>query len=269
MPFSYRSNHVRLFLPLTAITLLVTGCMMAGIRGSGNIISENREIRDVEEVKVCCGMKLLLTQGEHTSLTLEGDDNILPEIETLVTGNKLDVRFRTKLGIVSHRPSQRVIVHLQMKTIHGVEINGGGLLEAASVTTEGITLGLSGGSTGNIGNLQATSVDLKNSGGSKMTIDALTTDSLKIDLNGGSHMTVNAGTATTQQASLSGGSHYTARALQSSSANIEIGGGGDAKVWVTESLAVRASGGSHVEYSGNPTLDQRLSGGSGVRHVDR
>jgi hypothetical protein len=243
--------------------------MMVGTKGSGNVITENREISEIEEVKVCCGMKLLLTQGEHATLTLEGDDNILREIETVVTGKSLNVRFRTTIGLFNLRPSRQVIVHLQMQTIRGIEINGGGSLEVEIIESEGITLNLTGGSHGTINSLQATNADLTNSGGSKLTVNALTTENLKIALSGGSRLTINNGTATTQQVNSSGGSQYQATDLQSTTAKIDVGGGGQAKVWVTESLAVHASGGSRVEYTGNPTVEQQLSGGSNLRRIDR
>ena len=269
MPTPYRLNKKHLLLPLVGITLLLSGCMMTRIRGSGNVTTENREISEIEEVKVCCGMKLLLTQGEHSTLTLEADDNILPEIETVVTGKSLNVRFRTTLGLFNLRPSRQVIIHLQMKTIHGIEMSGGSSLEVESIQTEGITLELNGGSPGTIHALQATTVDVSNSGGSKLTVNSLTTDNLTIALHGGSRLTVNGGTATTLQATLSGGSHYEASELQSSSAKVNAGGGSKANAWVTESLDVQASGGSRVEYTGNPTVTQNLSGGSNVRRMDR
>jgi hypothetical protein len=40
-------------------------------------------------------------------------------------------------------------------------------------------------------------------------------------------------------------------------------------VWVTESLDVEASGGSDVEYTGSPTIDQEVSGGSEINAANR
>lgn len=250
---------------LIAVTLLLSSCMLAPVRGSGNVISETREVSDFEQVEVCCGMQLVLTQGDETRLTLEADDNILPEIETLVRGGTLTVRFRTNVGFLNFRLSQPATVYLQMPTIHGVTISGGGSLETDRIETDRIALEFSGGSRGMMREVQAESIDLLTSGGGQVEIDTVDADTLDVEVSGGGRTTINGGTVTNQRIVASGGSHYLASALENETATLEVSGGGEAKVWVTEVLRVQASGGSNVEYTGNPTIDQQLSGGSELR----
>ena len=252
-----------------AIILLCGGCAVATRQGSGKVISETRVVRDFDQVEVCCGMKLILTQGDDSQLRLEADDNMLSEIETIVSGRQLTVRFRSTFGPFSFRLSQPVTVYLQMPTIHGVTITGGGSLTTDNVKTDRIALEFSGGSQGVLKNLQAQTVDLVTSGGGQTTIDMLEVDILDLEVSGGGRVTLHGGTATNQRVMIGGGSRYDAAATEGETATLDVSGGGEAKVWVTATLHVQASGGSQVEYTGNPTLDQQLSGGSQVRAVKR
>jgi hypothetical protein len=261
-------------LPVMLVTLLLSSCTLVALQGSGSVIMETREVSNFEQVDVCCGMQLVLTQGEQEQLVLEGDDNILPEIETIVRGGTLNVHFRRNLGGLRLRLSRPVIVHLQMATIYGITISGGGSLETDRIETDRIetdrvTMEFSGGSQGMIGALQAGIATLNASGGGQIDIDNLTVDTLNLEVSGGGRTTIVEGVATGQRVVISGGSRYLASGVESQTATLEVSGGGEAEVWVTEALRVQASGGSDVVYSGNPSIEQELSGGSDLRSVDR
>lgn len=259
----------RLCFPLLTMLLLLSGCALSTLQGSGTVVSETRAVTAFEQVEVCCGMKLVLTQGDDIQLQLEADDNILPEIETIVRSGTLTVRFRTNWGPFSFRLSQPVTVYLQMPAIHGVTISGGGSLEIERLEADRVAFEFSGGSQGTIKTLQAQTVDLVTSGGGQTTIDTLDVDTLDLEVSGGGRVTLNGGTVTNQRVTVSGGSRYHAAAVEGETATLEVSGGGEAKVWVSETLRVQASSGSQVEYTGNPALDQQLSGGSSLRAVKR
>lgn len=251
------------------VILLLSSCVFSTRLGSGNVVSETRVVNDFDQVAVCCGMKLMLTQGDDIQLRLEADDNILPEIETLVRDNQLTVRFRSNFGPFNFRLSQPATVYLQMPTIRGVTISGGASLTTDKVEADHIALAFSGGSQGAITTLETQTVDLVTSGGAQTTIETLAVDRLALEASGGGRVTLKGGTVTDQQITVSGGSHYDALAVAGEMAILEASGGSEAKVWVTETLHVQASGGSRIEYTGNPSLDQQLSGGSQLRAVKR
>lgn len=263
---SFSSQWFSRVLGSLVVLLLFSSCAFSTHLGSGNVVSETRIVNDFDQVAVCCGMKLMLTQGDDIQLRLEADDNILPEIETLVSDNQLTVRFRSNFGF---RLSQPATVYLQMPTIHGVTISGGGSLATDKVATDHLALEFSGGSQGAIATLEAQTVDLVTSGGARATIETLAVDTLTLEASGGGRVTLKGGTVTDQQITVSGGSHYDAPAVAGQTATLEASGGSEAKVWVTEALHVQASGGSQIEYTGNPSLDQQLSSGSQLRAVKR
>jgi hypothetical protein len=66
---------------------------------------------------------------------------------------------------------------------------------------------------------------------------------------------------------ISGGGSYKARNLQSARAEVDIDGLGSASVRVSEHLGATISGGGSVEYFGDPSVDQDVSGFGHVKKI--
>ena len=64
--------------------LLLSACGFNIIRGSGDMITETREVSDFDKVVLACSGDIILTQGEGESLKIEGEDNIVAKITTEV-----------------------------------------------------------------------------------------------------------------------------------------------------------------------------------------
>jgi hypothetical protein len=281
----------RTFFVVALSSFLLTSCAIrfagssAG-RGSGNIVKEARQVGDFDRVSVCCGMQLTLTQGQRTTLEIEADDNLLPEITSNVTNGRLVVEYRQGPGPISHQPSKPVQVLATTPMIHGVIVSGGGRLQSKSVQSDRVEIELSGGAQGTIeslvsdtsiinisgggqfeaGILQGTRAEVDLSGGANTGIDSLSVESLDLQASGGGKIML-AGSASQQSIDLSGGCHLNAPNLESKNITIGISGGGGATVWATDSLDVDLGGGGTVEYYGNPKVSQTLSGGSQVKSL--
>lgn len=214
------------------------------VNGSGNVITESRDVGTFKRVSICCGMQLQVTQSSPASLQLEGDDNILAAIVTSVKGDLLTINYRAARP--GYRPSQPIIARVTMPEVSGLTVSGGGRLEATALKTQQLEIGLSGGSAGMLSSL--TSADLRTS------------------ISGGGVLEVT-GTATHQSLRASGGSHYQGAQLQSQSAEIDISGGGSAIIWAEDELVIKASGGGDISYYGTPNVSQNTSGGSKVRSL--
>jgi len=78
---------------LTACDVSVTvGGQEDGLKGSGVEASETREVGPFQRVRIDGAGTLELSTGELSPLTLTGDDNILPLIETTVEDGLLVIR---------------------------------------------------------------------------------------------------------------------------------------------------------------------------------
>lgn len=244
------------------VLLLLTGCAFLVTQGSGNIVSVNRAVEGFTRVQICCGMVLRLTQGPSTQLTLEGDDNLLPEVETVVHDGTLTIRFRRNLRTLNFRTSQPITLHLTMPTVQGISVSGGGTLAAETLASDTLRLAFSGGSQADIKAVATKQFKLQGQGGDQIMITTVDAETATVTLLGGSQVKLRGGTIHTQEVSAKGGSDYDAAAVQGAAATITISGGGEAALWADDRLTVNATGGSTVVYRGNPTLRQTVTGGS-------
>jgi len=81
-----------LFILVTTTSCFIEG--MTGIKGNGNIVSEDRNLNsEFDVIKVQQGINLFLTQSNTTKLSVEADENILDLLITEVKNNELKVYF--------------------------------------------------------------------------------------------------------------------------------------------------------------------------------
>jgi hypothetical protein len=273
----------RILIITALLTLMLAACAQRFVYGSGEVVTASREVRGFDQVDVCCGMELILTQGEDVSLEIEAEDNILKEIVTLVTSGTLQIRYRYNYPDTLYHPTKPVRIYLTMDTIRDIDISGGGALEVGQIETDRLRVELSGGSDAVIeslvndrfevdisgggeieaGDIQTEHLVLELSGGSDATIDMLNANQFDLDMSGGGDVRV-AGSVVEQWIEASGGGSYYAPDMESDIAFLNLSGGGSAAVWVTESLEVDASGGSVVKYAGTPSISADTSGGSSI-----
>ena len=91
---------MKTFTKLAAILIILfstSSCFidgMTGVRGNGNVISEDRTINsDFEVISVKQGINLYLTQGKSTEINVEADENIMDLLITEVKNNELKIYF--------------------------------------------------------------------------------------------------------------------------------------------------------------------------------
>jgi hypothetical protein len=151
-------------LTVTAVALLLSGCRLTFIEdprdpspvgsqpapstpassapgalvvGSGNVISERRNVRDFDSVTMSGSGTLLLQQSGSESLVIEAEDNILPLLTSEVKDRRLVLGLKPGS---SYRASKKVVYHLTMKDLHGIGVSGSGDVQATGVSTDQLSL---------------------------------------------------------------------------------------------------------------------------------
>lgn len=102
------------------------------------------------------------------------------------------------------------------------------------------------------------------SGAGNAQVDALTTPALTVTLSGAGHLAVT-GRADRQEVSLSGVGSYDGSQFSTKTAKVIISGTGNAIVQVSGTLDAEVSGVGSVDYIGNPTVTQHVTGLGSVR----
>ena len=208
------------------------------------VISETREVRDFDRVRLEDYGELIITQGDEESLIIEASPDMMSRIVSEVRDGILILR-------IGHTWLERFlspILRLDMTPIR------------FRLTMRRLTaLGVYGAASVDVPSFQTESLALTMSGAGKIDLSALTAESLLVKLPGAGRVTA-AGQVEKQSLKLTGAGSYRAGDLRSESASVRITGAGSATVWVERDLDVHLSGMGRVKYYGAPKVKQSITG---------
>ena len=69
------------------------------VRGSGNVISQSRQVLDFTAIHVDYPATVIVRQGASESLTIEAEDNVAASIRTVVTSHVLQIDTVRERGV--------------------------------------------------------------------------------------------------------------------------------------------------------------------------
>ncbi|MDP3498722.1 MAG: head GIN domain-containing protein [Myxococcales bacterium] len=226
---------------LLLVTLATTAC---GVAGSGVTATQSRPTADFTSVSAADGVRLEISRGP-TSLTIEGDDNLLPLIKTEVVDGRLIIRKTTRESLRATRP---IVLRLTTPSLSRLEASGGTDVQLADAAAPRFSADLSGGVDFEATGLELESFELHASGGVDVKAE---------------------GIAKAAQLTVSGGADVDARKLQVTHMAVDASGGCDLQLTALESIAGEASGGGSMEVHGHPANARvQTSGGASVDYRD-
>ena len=115
-------------LTLSLIMVILSSCgkESACFKGSGTDVSELRTIdNDVEVVYLEDGIDLVITQDSVASLTIEGGENLLPYINTDISGNELRISSDNRCGFIRNY-NRPITAYLTIPNLNHIEYLGQG-----------------------------------------------------------------------------------------------------------------------------------------------
>lgn len=216
--------------------LALTACNAAVINGSGNLVTETREVSGFDSIDLSGSGEVIITQGSGETLTVETDDNVMEHVESEVRNGTLHLGFKPGINLID---VTQLVFTVGVDDLTAVSVSGSGDVETDQLSTDRL--------------------DLKVSGSGDVQIGDLATDELTIAISGSGDIDL-AGQATIQDIAISGSGKYQAGDLASQSVNIDISGSGTATVWASETLDADISGSGTVNYYGRPAVDSSQSG---------
>src|SRR5512134_2901644 len=96
---AYRTSLLLCAAAAIASLGLATAGAWSGITGSGRAITQQREVSGFKGIALSVPGRLEIVQGAAEGVTLTADDNLVPEIETVVERGVLHIRFRENRGV--------------------------------------------------------------------------------------------------------------------------------------------------------------------------
>ena len=225
---------------LLLILISTTSCMFNGfgIRGNGNVETENRKITSsFNAIKVSQGINLYLSQGSDIDLSVEADENILDLLVTEVEGDVLKIYFDKNVSRATRN------VYLTAAKINSIRTTSG-----ASVKSEGM--------------IKTKSISLDSSSGSDMKLNINAQD-IECSTSSGADIYLT-GTTVSFEGDASSGSNIDADKLKAETSIVEVSSGASINVYASKEITAQASSGGDIDYYGNPTIvnKSKSSGGS-------
>lgn len=125
------------------LLLFVTACDdvldAGGVRGSGDVITESREVSGFSEIAVL-GSGVVVVEVDGTeSLTIEAENNIMPLLTTEVRNGRLELGPKSSIS-----PTRQITYTISAAALEGVSISGSGDISATGVDADSFTVEISG-----------------------------------------------------------------------------------------------------------------------------
>lgn len=177
--------RIKFVIFMVALLSLFSGCINDGgpletVRGSGNVITEGREVSGFTAVSLQGIGQLEIDQTGTESLSITADENLLPYIETSVRGGKLIISVQ---GNTLFNNVTELTYHVTVDTIDSVELDGAGSIEISHLDADDWQVNLDG--TGNItASGQANKQTVEINGAGAYTADELTSEEVTVRHSG-------------------------------------------------------------------------------------
>jgi hypothetical protein len=248
--------------------------------------SQTRETRNVSsftKISFRFPGKLYLKQGSPQKVEIEGDKDILKEVETDVEGSKLVIgKENNKWFDWNWDDNDKITVYITVPNIEGVSVSGSGdVIGQNKITGRDFNLNVSGSGALSLdidasGDVEADvsgsgDIDLKGkcagfesdvSGSGKVILALTITEKADFSVSGSGKIQAS-GSAESVMTTISGSGKVLAADLQTNSCEVRISGSGDVEINVRNELDATISGSGTVSYKGNPSKVNSHSSGSG------
>ena len=268
----------------SSLACTVGGMELGGVRGSGHVVEEVREVSAFTGVELATWGNLTIEVGEKEELRIQAEDNVIEYLEARVDGDMLEIKTRPGIALMSVEP---VNFFLTVKELDTIVVSGSGDVRGPDLEADRIEVAIYGSGDVELGDLDADAVELKVigsgdmdvtgvrareqsiniSGSGDVDVGTVQADSVDVRIPGSGELDVFAGEVGEQSVAISGSGDYRAEGMESSQAQVRINGSGSVTVCVRDHLDVRIGGSGDVRYAGSPTVEQSVAGSGDVTRV--
>lgn len=213
-----------------------------GVPGSGVIKSDKRDIASFTSIDLRYPAVVTIKQGEKDTVTVETDNNLLPQITTNVSGGVLVIDNNKPVWSQRVNPSDKVLITITVKDLQVVDFPSAGEVSMEGIVSDSLKVLVTGA-----GSISMQEVDL---------------GKLEVQLSGAGSINA-AGKADKLTLTISGAGSFNGSDLKVNTANVGISGVGSASIWVVNDLTANISGVGSINYYGNPASIQKNVSGLG------
>ena len=224
------------------ILSLLMGHMGHYVNGSGDLITESRDVSDFTEIEVSGPFDVLVTCGEDQTVTITIDDNLMDLITTKVRRGVLEIKCEESFS--AHR---RSIIEISLPELEALALHGSGDVRVQAAKGDELEFDLHGSGTIEVVDINA---------------------ELLLVTIAGSGEFVAEGKADEVEVRVSGSGDIDLRELIADDASVRISGSGDVEVYAVESFSGRVTGSGDIRIHGNPKrFTEKVSGSGDIRRM--
>jgi len=216
------------------------------IKGNGVYKSETREIGAFTSLASGGPMDVEISYGTSSSLKIEGDENILPYIETYVKDGTLRIKVKDANSV---NPKVKLRVQISMTTVDGISQSGSGTIKGSGDFTSDKT------------------ANFNISGSGHLELAFSKFNGAKISMSGSGSMELKGNIAGDVDMHQSGSGHIDCLNAPCENATASIAGSGSMRLNASKTIDARISGSGEISYTGTAQLNSHISGSGHIHKI--
>lgn len=221
------------------LAALATGCDLVGVRGSGDVLTESREVSGFNEIMFKGSGRATIEVTGEESLTIEAEDNLLPLLTSEVEDGVLELSAAEAIS-----PTRDIVYTITVSSLEAITVQGSGTVTAPDIEAE--------------------TFELVVSGSGEISLHGLTSDQLWVRITGSGDGEVS-GSTNHLMLDVRGSGDYLGEEMIATTADVDVSGSGNATLNVTDHLEAVVSGSGSIIYHGEPaSVDSSISGSGEV-----
>lgn len=226
------------WISLVGLFFLLPGC--GQLTGSGNLVSELRDVSDFDAIDVGGITEVVFQQGPSTRVEVTADDNLISLVETKVKSNTLHIRLKKR----SSYSDATIRVRVTAPSLKGVDCSGAATFRTQGTwqRAEGIRIDASGASDVDA-ELDAPKVTVKSSGAATVSLR---------------------GKTQTTDLDASGSATVRSSGLLAEEAKLDASGAASIHAFGSIRIKANASGAAGIRHTGGGAVESRTSGAGSV-----
>lgn len=234
------------FLPVLLFVLVGATCSAPlngdrRVAGSGEVETRSEKVRGVSRVSLAVPGSLTIEVGAEAPLEIEGDDNIVDQIEVTREGDHLTIERRDGVTI---QPQAPLRFRIGVPSLAALDLAGSGRIETkGAVRGESFAASMAGSGTIRVAEVDVETVSVNVAGSGDVVLGGRTD---RLDLH------------------IAGSGDVELGDLAAETAAINIAGSGDANVSVASRIEASILGSGDVTYSGSPEVETSSMGSGSI-----
>ena len=243
----YFKNYLALLAFLIASSQLdASSTLITVVKSKKTADDETRKVSGFTGIASAGSYNIIITMGNSESLRLEGDDEQIAEIETVVEEGTLKIRNKKRTGSWNNNRNGTVNIYVNAKSLKNITLSGSGDIDVKGIVKSA--------------DLATT---LSGSGSISLALDAT---NYSVTISGSGEIRAS-GKADNARINVNGSGDFEGKGLRTNVASAKVSGSGDISINVDEALDAAMSGSGNIRYSGGASVKSTKSGSGNITRI--